>query len=125
MEFREQLGEKVCTLRKALGMTQEELAHRSGLTTAYVGLIERGKRNASLDTIYGLTYGLGVRISDLMEFADDGERMKLDADSELLLALFRGAEEHDRNTLLMIAKGLYELRWAELDNPSSEDDKTD
>ena len=125
MEFREQLGQKVCMLRKAMGMTQEELAHRSGLTTAYVGLIERGKRNASLDTIYGLTYGLGVRMSDLMEFADDVERTKLDADSELLLALFRGAEEHDRKALLMIAKGLNELRMAESDHPSSEDDKTE
>ena len=38
-------------LRKARGWSQEEFAHRVGLDRSYIGGVERGERNVSLENI--------------------------------------------------------------------------
>ncbi|MCB8043614.1 helix-turn-helix transcriptional regulator [Microbacterium oxydans] len=45
---------RVRQLRLAAGLSQEELAHRAELDRSYVGQVERGERNISLDNIYRL-----------------------------------------------------------------------
>ncbi len=59
-------GEVVRAERKRQRLTQEELAHRSGLSAVFVSDIERGVENATLQTIAKLAKGLGVRIGDLL-----------------------------------------------------------
>jgi predicted DNA-binding mobile mystery protein A len=39
------IGEQIRTIRKALGMTQTQLAERSGLTQSMIAGIEKGQRN--------------------------------------------------------------------------------
>lgn len=46
------LGTLVREKRQALGISQEELAFRSGLHRTYVGSVERGERNISLENIF-------------------------------------------------------------------------
>jgi len=52
-------------MRAKAGISQEELAHRAGLHRTYVGSVERGERNVSLDNIHGLADALGVGPADL------------------------------------------------------------
>ena len=47
----ESLGSHVRRARKAAGMTQYELAERLGISTSFLGHIERGSRKASLETL--------------------------------------------------------------------------
>ena len=59
-------GERVRPLRLDRGWSQEELAHRAGKHWTYVGRIERGERNPTLEVIADLAKGLRVRISELI-----------------------------------------------------------
>lgn len=59
-------GERVRRMRLALGLSQEQLAERSGLHRNYVGGIERGERNLSLVNVLYLAHGLDVPASDLL-----------------------------------------------------------
>ena len=59
-------GENVRRIRKQAGFSQEVLADRSGLHRTYIGGIERGERNPSLENIIALANGLGCSLEDLL-----------------------------------------------------------
>lgn len=63
-------GRAVRELRKERRLSQEELGHRSGLHRNYVGGIERGELNPSLEAITRLATALRVRISQLFATAE-------------------------------------------------------
>lgn len=54
------IGANVGRLRRAKGISQEELAGISGYHRTYVGMIERGERNITVTTLEALAGALGV-----------------------------------------------------------------
>lgn len=63
---RKQFGERVRKLRKKLGISQEELGFRAGLHRTYIGSIERGEQNVSIDNIHKIAKGLKVSPKELL-----------------------------------------------------------
>jgi len=70
MTIEKQFGERVRALRLAIGLSQEELAFKSGMHRTYLGGIERGERNPSLKNIAAIAKALGVTLPQLFLFAD-------------------------------------------------------
>lgn len=61
------LGKRIRELREvADDMTQEQLAHASGMHWTYIGQIERGERNLTYRNLLKLARGLGVAPGKLM-----------------------------------------------------------
>lgn len=52
--------------RIAVGLTQEELAHRAELHATYVSMLERGLNAPSLNAIERLAKSLGTTMTDLI-----------------------------------------------------------
>jgi len=52
--------------RHAMGMSQEELAFQSGLHRTYVGSVERGERNLSLENIFVFAKALRCHPQELI-----------------------------------------------------------
>ncbi len=67
------LGRAVRSFREDLGLSQEELADRSGMHRTYVGGIERGERNVSYANMLRLAGALGVPASRLLTQAEGDE----------------------------------------------------
>ncbi len=63
----EGIGNRVRILRRNRSMTQEELAEKSGLSTKYIGELERGQSNPTLTTIEKIANALGVEMADPLE----------------------------------------------------------
>jgi transcriptional regulator with XRE-family HTH domain len=61
------LGRRIMTLRKELGLTQEDLAFEVGVNRSYMGFIERGERNPSLAMLKKIAKALGVSSSVLFQ----------------------------------------------------------
>lgn len=57
---RRAFGARVRALREEQGMSQEALAYAAGLDRSYMGGVERGQRNVSLDNIYRIADALAV-----------------------------------------------------------------
>jgi XRE family transcriptional regulator, regulator of sulfur utilization len=60
-------GEIVRGVRKEHAWTQEDLAERAGLTTTYVGQVERGDKVPSLTVVLKLALALDVHPSDIFK----------------------------------------------------------
>ena len=52
--------------RQARGWTQEDLGERADLSWNYIGQVERGGRNISVDNMDAIARGLGLRLADLL-----------------------------------------------------------
>lgn len=61
-----QLGKRVRFIRRCQDITQEQLAEKMGVSTSFVGHIERGTRVLSVETLYKLCTALGISADYLM-----------------------------------------------------------
>lgn len=61
-----QLGDRLREARKQAKLSQEELAHLSGLHRTYISLVERGGRNISVLNLLSITGVLGVDAGDIV-----------------------------------------------------------
>lgn len=55
-------GQNVQKYRKAIGLSQEQLADKAGLHRTYIGMIERAEKNVTLRNIQKLANALEVPI---------------------------------------------------------------
>jgi len=67
MNIREILASNLRALRRAQGMSQEELAHRADIHRTYVSSLERCQYGATIDMVDSLAKILGVLAADLLD----------------------------------------------------------
>lgn len=63
--IRKKIGERIRELRKTAGITQEELGEKADLNYKFIGELERGQVNVSLDSLVRIAGALGIKIGDL------------------------------------------------------------
>ncbi len=64
------LGLAVRAIRKERGLSQVQLADKTGFIQAWISHLERGQRNPSWNNVVRLAGGLGVPVSELAERAE-------------------------------------------------------
>jgi transcriptional regulator with XRE-family HTH domain len=60
-------GKQLRRIRQAQGLSQDQLAERTGLHATAIGRIERGAREPRVTTVLRLARGLGVRAGTLID----------------------------------------------------------
>ena len=68
------LGQRIRNYRTEKGWSQEKLAELSGCHHTYIGQIERGEKNATVESIEKISVALNIPLSKLFEKlgAEDG-----------------------------------------------------
>ena len=61
------VGQRIRNYRTQNGLSQEKLAELSGCHPTYIGQLERGEKNATLESIERITAALGITLSKLFE----------------------------------------------------------
>lgn len=64
------LGKRIRNYRLKLGFSQEQLAEKSYCHPTYIGQIERGEKNPTIESIEKITNALGISLSQLLEKID-------------------------------------------------------
>ena len=60
------LGNRIRDLRRKRGFSQESFADHCGLHRTYMGGIERGEHNLTIQTALTIARGLGITVSSLL-----------------------------------------------------------
>ena len=63
------IGKRIREERQHLNLTQERLAEDVDLTTAYIGQVERGERNLTIENLIKVANRLGVTVDYLLSDA--------------------------------------------------------
>lgn len=66
------LGERIAELRKANGLTQEQLAEKAGYSVEFISLVERGLNAPSVAGLAKIAKALKVEVKDLFDFGKGG-----------------------------------------------------
>ena len=68
-----EIGQRIRNYRLQSGLNQEGLAEKCGLHPTYIGQVERGEKNATLESISKIVGGLDLSLSKLFENIGSGE----------------------------------------------------
>ncbi|MBX8800707.1 helix-turn-helix domain-containing protein [Pseudochrobactrum asaccharolyticum] len=71
MDIRKLVGDNFGRARKAKGLTQEQVAERSGFSQQYLSDLERGRRNPTVVSVYELAMALDVNYLELLKQDSD------------------------------------------------------
>lgn len=99
------LGKRIREERLRLNLTQEHLSEEIGISTAYLGQIERGERNITLDKLITLTNRLGVTVDFLLN--DYVTVANEDLYQKIMLQLFDGRSKKEKELAVNIVKLLF------------------
>jgi transcriptional regulator with XRE-family HTH domain len=70
--IRVRFGTALRACRDRQRLTQEQLAERSGLSQKFIGEIERGVANPTIETLSQLASALAIDVADLLRSMDTG-----------------------------------------------------
>ena len=101
------LGQRIRNYRTAKGLSQERLAELSGCHPTYIGQIERGEKNATIESIEKISTALQISLSQLFEKLGkrevEGRNIPLEC-YELLFTKTKEEQERIYRILLEIDK---------------------
>ena len=101
------LGQRIRNYRTEKGLSQEKLAELSGCHHTYIGQIERGEKNATIESIEKISAALNVSLSKLFEKlgSEDKEAGNIPLDCyELVSAKTKEEQEQIYRILLEISR---------------------
>jgi transcriptional regulator with XRE-family HTH domain len=97
------LAERIRLWRKRHGMTQADLAIRSGISVSFISMIERGERSPSYDTLVQLAQALDIPLSEL--FRAENEAPTDDGYYRRLVEFARGAHLSRKQVEQLVSVG--------------------
>ncbi len=101
------LGKRIRSYRLKQGLSQERLAEYSGCHPTYIGQIERGEKNATMDSIERICTALNISMSELFDKISSHECDETAIPLkcyELLLTKTKNDQQRLYNILLEIEK---------------------
>lgn len=101
-----QFGRCVRMYRKQNHLSQEKLAERCDLHPVYIGQLERGEKNASLESILRISKGLGISPALLFE---ETERVQYDTPAQKAYELFMQLPYEKQQIMLELLQKAAEL----------------
>lgn len=98
------IGHRIREERLRLNLTQEVLAEDVELTTAYIGQVERGERNLTLENLIKVANRLGVTVDYLLS-----DSLNADTDTTIiqLSQLLNGRSLNEKELAVSLIKTLF------------------
>ncbi len=81
------IGKRIQNFRTQRKMSQEELALSSEMHPAYLGRVERGEKCPTVDTLFKISQGLKIPLSELLDISSEIKPSNTEAMERIKIAL--------------------------------------
>ncbi|WP_413379090.1 helix-turn-helix domain-containing protein [Paenibacillus taichungensis] len=103
------VGERIKSLRKSKGLTQANLGEQVDLPQPYIGGIEKGERNISLDTLQKLIEALDITPEELFRNYDNDHLSNNKEVHEILDRINELLVKRDIEEIKIVEKFVYDI----------------
>lgn len=100
--IKKEVGARIRQYRLQKKLSQEKLAELSDLNTVYIGVIERGEKNPSIEILYKISKGLGINICDLLKNIDETES-DIDKYPQMMYSLMLELDKNEQKIIYDLA----------------------
>ncbi len=101
------LGNRIREERKKAHLTQEQLAEKAACNESYIGQIERGVKNPSLEVLVNIANALNVTVDYLL--ADNVKVDQLDGLMDEIVSLLKNRDPEDARFIITITRLFLDL----------------
>ena len=104
-EIAKVIGQRIRNYRLQAGLSQEKIAELSGCHPTYIGQVERGEKNATLESIEKIASALNVPLSKLFDKYDPDDSNDIPSKCyEFILSKTKSEQERLYKLILEIDK---------------------
>lgn len=104
------VGERIRSLRKERGLSQEELAHRAFLHPTYIGQIERAeKKTTTLESLTNIANALEVTLEEFFRFIQPAQEKNNDLVLTQIMTRLQSRSLEDQKYFLSLLDSM--LEW--------------
>ena len=97
------LGKRIRYLRRLDDLSQEDLAEKAGVSHKYIGEIERGKANLTIDIAEKIAAALNIEMMDLFDYKHEVSQQELKKE---INALIRNAGDDELQKIYRVIKSI-------------------
>lgn len=104
------LGDRLREVRQHNGLSQEQTANIAEITPAYLGQIERGQKNVSINKLTKICAALNISLADFFSNATSQPYNGVDDISNQILNQLNGKSESEKQAVLRLIKLVFEVQ---------------
>ncbi len=103
------LGDRLRNIRFSKGLSQEEVALRAEITTAYYGLVERNRKNPTVKILDKICQALGITLIEVFS-QNQTTSPKYDELTMQIISQLNGQSDEMKQVILNVIKQIVKLR---------------
>ena len=102
-------GSRIRELRMHSGMSQEQIALKAEITTAYLGMIERGEKNPTVIIVEKICNALAVSLAEFFS-PSYKPHSEMDETTLQILQQLNGKSTEEKQVILTILKQIFKIQ---------------
>jgi transcriptional regulator with XRE-family HTH domain len=103
------LGERLKDLRQSRALSQEQVANIADVTPAYLGQVERGKKNITVKTLDKVCTALNISLTDFFNTGKEKDK-NVDEVSNQILHQLTGKSKSEKQAVLRLIKLVFSIK---------------
>lgn len=107
------IGKRIQKFRTQRKLSQEELALSSEMHPAYLGRVERGEKCPTVDTLFKISQGLKIPLSELLDISSEIKPSNTEAMERIKIALLN-LSDNEAVEIAEIVERIVQLRQSKL-----------